>query len=329
MKRSPLLFVKLAALATVALLATPMDWSAHAAGYPERPVRIVVPYPPAGGPDILGRLTGEQVAKDLGQPVLIENRGGAGGNIGAQAVANSPADGYTVLMCAFGCGVAQLMYTPMPFDITKDFDPVIMVGTIPSVLVINPTVPAKTVGELVAYAKANPGKLSAASSGIGSSGHLASELFKIRSGVDIVHVPYKGAGQVAADLIGGQVHMLFDQLPSSLASIQSGKLRALAVASKKRSAVLPGVPTFGEAGVADFLITPWIGVLAPAGTPKDVLDRLNQAFNKALKAPAVEQRMKQLGVDVVGGTRESLGSFIAENLGHWATVIKQNNIKAE
>lgn len=200
--------------------------AAQAAGYPDRPITLVVPFPAGGTPDILARILSEPMAARLGQPLIIENRAGAGGNIGAQAVMRAPADGQTLLMCAFGCAVAPSLYQPPPYDIQKDFAPVAMLGTVPSVLVVNPNVPARTVGELIAYAKAHPGALNSASSGIGGSAHLATELFKQRAGVDIAHIPYKGAGQVAADLLGGQVDMYFDNLPASLPSIRAGKLRA-------------------------------------------------------------------------------------------------------
>ena len=300
-----------------------------AADFPVKPITVVVPYPPGGTPDILARVLGETLSKTLGQPLIVENRVGASGNIGGQAVARAEPNGYTLLMCAFGCAVAPSLYKPAPYDVVKDFAPVAMIGTVPSVLVVNPKVPAKSVAELIAYAKAHPGKLNSASSGIGTSAHLATELLNTKAGIELTHIPYKGAGQVAADLLGGQVDMYFDNLPASLPSIRSGKLRALAVASEKRSPSIPDVPTFAEAGVPDFLITPWFGIMAPARTPDAVLDRLNQAFVAALKAPEVQTRMQQLGVDVAPGSRQALARFIAGENEKWKAIIQANKIRAE
>ena len=302
---------------------------AVAADFPERPVSIVVPFPAGGTPDILARVLGEAVGKRLGQPVVVDNRAGAGGNIGAQAVMRAKPDGHTLLMCAFGCSVAPLIYKPAPYDIKKDFAPVAMLATVPSVLVVNPKVPAKSLGELLTYARANPGKLNSASSGVGTSAHLATELLRAQVGVDLTHVPYKGAGQVASDLLGGQVDMYFDNLPASLPSIKAGKLRALAVASEKRSPSIPGVPTFAEAGVKNFIITPWFGLLAPAGTPEAALQRLNLAFNEALKDPAVAQRMVELGVLTAPDSRAALSEFIASESSKWKTIIETRGIRVE
>ncbi|OZI78027.1 ABC transporter substrate-binding protein [Bordetella genomosp. 12] len=304
-----------------------MAAGAQAADFPNRPITLVVPFPAGGTPDILARILSEPMAARLGQPFIIENRAGAGGNIGAQAVMRAPADGQTLLMCAFGCAVAPALYQPPPYDIQKDFTPVTMLGTVPSVLVINPKVPAQTVGELIAYAKAHPGALNAASSGIGGSAHLATELFKQRAGVEIAHIPYKGAGQVAADLLGGQVDMYFDNLPASLPSIRAGKLRALAVASAARSASIPDVPTFAEAGLPGFLITPWFGILAPAGTPPATVEKLRAAFAASLAAPQVVERMRELGVQAAVDV--PFGAFLADETARWKDVIERNHIRAE
>ena len=315
-----------ACLATAAL-ATPL--ASHAQPFPSKPVKLVVPFPAGGTPDILSRLIGGHMAKTLGQPVIVDNRGGAGGNIGAQAVAKSPADGYTLLVCAFSCAVSPSLYTPAPFDLGRDFAPVAMLGTVPSVLVVNPKVPAKNLKEFLAYAKNNPNKLNAASSGVGGSAHLALVLLRNRTGVDITHVPYKGAGQVGADLLGGQVDMYFDNLPASLQSIRAGKLRALAVASKTRATAAPDVPTFAEAGLPDFLITPWFGVLAPANTPATAVTALNKAINAALKDPELAKRLDELGLVTAPGTPEALGRFLTEETRTLAEVITKNNIKPE
>lgn len=315
-----------AALASLlALAALP----AAAQTYPAKPIRLVVPFPPGGTPDILSRIIGEHVGKSLGQPVLVENRAGAGGNIGAQSAAKSPADGYTLLVCAFSCAVSPALYTPAPFDLARDFEPVALLGTVPSVLVVHPGLPATSLKELIAYAKAHPDKLNAASSGVGGSAHLALVLLRNRAHIDIAHVPYKGAGQVAADLLGGQVDMYFDNLPASLQSIRAGKLRALAVASKARAAAVPDVPTFAEAGLPDFLITPWFGVLAPAGTPAGAIKTLNQAINQALQDPALGKRLEELGLVAAPGTPAALQRFLAAETSSWAEVIRKNAIKPE
>ncbi len=300
-----------------------------APAYPDHPVTIVVPYPPGGGPDILARVLSEAMGRSLGQAVLVENRGGAGGNIGGQYVAHSRPDGYTLLMCAFSCSVAPLIYTPAPFDLQKDFDPIVLAGKVPSVLLVNPGVPAHTLNELLAYAKSHPGKLNAASSGIGSSPHLAIELLRTVTGVSVTHVPYKGSGQVTGDLLSGQVDMYFDNLPPSLPNIKNGQLRALAVTSEKRSPSLPDVPTFTESGFPDFVLTPWFGLMAPANTPDAVLDKLNQAVNLALKDPTVAQRVKDLGVEDAGGTRADITAFINGETKKWQRVVKQNHVQAQ
>ncbi|GAA4333054.1 tripartite tricarboxylate transporter substrate binding protein [Pigmentiphaga soli] len=315
--------------ALLALAAALPCAASAAADFPSRPITVVVPFPTGGTPDILARVLGESIGRSVGQTVVVENRGGAGGNIGTQAVARAEPDGYTLLVCAFHCAVAPALYKPAPYDIVRDFEPVAMIGTVPSVLVVNPKVPAKNVAELIAYAKANPGKLNSASSGIGTSAHMATELLNNQAGIKLTHIPYKGAGQVAADLLGGQVDMYFDNLPASLASIRAGKLRALAVASARRSPSIPDVPTFTEAGVPGFLITPWFGIMAPARTPQPVLDRLNREFVKALADPAVADKMKQLGVETAAGSREDLAGFIAGESRKWKTVIDTNHIQAQ
>lgn len=302
---------------------------ALAADFPARPLTLVVPYTAGGAPDVLARVLGESVTKILGQPVIVDNRLGAGGNIGAQIVARAQPDGYTLLMCAFSCAVSPSLYNPVPFDIVKDFSPVAMLGTVPSVLVVNPKVPARNLAEFLAYAKANPGKLNAGSAGVGTSPHLAIELLRAKTGVTVTHVPYKGVAAVATDLLSGQVDMLFDNLPTSLQSIRTGRLRALAVASPKRSAAIPDVPTFAEAGVPDLLVIPWFGIMAPAHTPPPIVERLNQAFVAGLKAPNVVQRMEQLGTEVSPSTPQELGQFVSRERDKWKAVIVANNIKAD
>ncbi|CAB3664546.1 Bug family tripartite tricarboxylate transporter substrate binding protein [Achromobacter kerstersii] len=297
--------------------------------YPDRPISLVVPFPAGGTPDILARILAEEMGADLGQTVIVENKAGAGGNLGAQYVGRSKADAHTLLVCAFSCTVAQSLYKPAPYDIVKDFAPVSMLATVPSVLVVNPKVPAKTLKEFIDLAKARPGELNAASSGVGGSAHLALELLKKEAGVDIAHIPYRGAGQVAADLLGGQVDMYFDNLPASGPHIQSGKLRALAVASTERSPVIPDVPTFAESGYPDFIITPWFGMLAPAGTPPDRVARLNASIQAALQKPETVARLREMGLDPAAGKPEQFSQFLQESVTRWGTLIREKGISAE
>ncbi|NYT80832.1 tripartite tricarboxylate transporter substrate binding protein [Alcaligenaceae bacterium] len=319
----------LSLIASVAAMAS-LFAPAHAAdSFPRRPVTIVVPFPAGGTPDIIARMLADKARASLDQSVVVENKGGAGGNIGVQYVSRSKPDGYTVVMCAYSCAVAPSLYKPAPYSISKDFAPVMMVGTVPSVLVVNPKVPAKSVKEFIDYATANPGKLNAASSGVGGSAHLALELLKREAKVDIAHIPYKGAGQVAGDLLGGQVDMYFDNLPASLASIKEGRLVAIGVAGKQRAKAIPDVPTFAESGYPNMLVNPWFGLLAPAGTPKEAIDKLNAAFNEALNDPEVKQRLDGLGVDSAGGTPAALAGFLEQETTALAQLIQQNNITVE
>jgi tripartite-type tricarboxylate transporter receptor subunit TctC len=310
-------------------LAASVSGGAFAAGFPDHPIKLVVPFPAGGTPDILGRVLSEAVGKNLDQSVIVENRSGAAGNIGAQYVARSKPDGYTLLVCSFSCNVAQWIYKPSPFDPLKDLDSVIMLGTVPSVLVVGPSVKFRSLAELVTFAKSHPGKLNSASSGVGSSPHLATALFNQTAGIQLTHVPYKGSAPAGADVLGGQVDMLFDNLPASLPNIRSGRLHALAVATTKRVAAIPEVPTFIESGYPTFSITPWFGVLAAANTPPEVIDRLNRAFNAALTQPALAERITQLGVDIVGGTPSKLVKFMSEDTMRWKDVVQKSGIHVE
>jgi tripartite-type tricarboxylate transporter receptor subunit TctC len=315
-----------AAIGTALSLLAPAQ---AADSFPQRPVTIVVPFPAGGTPDIIARVLAEKARASLNQPVVVENKGGAGGNIGVQYVSRTKPDGYTLVMCAYSCAVAPSLYKPAPYSIDKDFAPVVLVGTVPSVLVVNPKVPARNVAQFIDYAKSNPGKLNAASSGVGGSAHLALELLKREAKVDIAHIPYKGAGQVAGDLLGGQVDMYFDNLPASLASIKEGRLNAIAVAGKHRAEAIPDVPTFAESGYPNMLINPWFGLLAPAGTPPESIDKLNTAFNAALGDAQVKQRLDRLGVDLAGGTPETLATFLQQETHNIAELIEQNHITVE
>jgi tripartite-type tricarboxylate transporter receptor subunit TctC len=295
--------------------------------YPNRTVRIIVPFAPGGSTDVVARILADKLGTDLKQSFVVENRAGAGGNIGADAVAKASPDGYTLLMGTTGVlAINKYLYKEMSFDPERDLVPVSYTSLITNILVVNPQVPAKTVSELVALARAKPGSLTFASSGAGSSTHLSAELFKSMAGVDILHVPYKGSSQAITDLMGGQVTMLFDNAPSSIPFVEQGKLRALAVTSTKRLPNLPDVPTLDEAGVKGYESLSWSGIMAPAGTPKRVIDKLNAAIEKILRDPDVKQRFASLGVEPVGGPPEAFSRHIRAESEKWARVVKTANI---
>ena len=279
----------LAAFATLAHAQTP---------YPTKPIRIVVPFPAGGTTDILARAVAQRLTETLGQPVVVDNRPGAGGNIGAELVAKAAPDGYTLLMGTVGThAINASLYAKMPYDHVRDFAPVILVAGVPNVLVINPALPVNSVQELIAYGKANPGKLNFASSGNGTSIHLSAELFKTMTGVQMAHVPYKGSAPALVDLMGGQVQLMFDNLPSALPQIKAGKLKALAVTSAQRSSALPDVPTVIESGLPGFEASSWFGLLAPAGTPKDIIAKLNGEVAKWLATPGSQGKAGRAGRD--------------------------------
>jgi tripartite-type tricarboxylate transporter receptor subunit TctC len=303
---------------------------AKAQDYPSKPIRLVVPFAAGGATDVLARLVGERLTASLGQQVVVDNRPGAGGNIGSDIVARAEPDGYTILMGAVGThAINPSLYPKMPYDPVKDFAPVTLVASVPNVLVVNPEVPANSVQELIDLAKAKPGELNFASSGNGTSIHLSGELFKAMTGTDIVHVPYKGSGPAVTDLLGGQVQMMFDNMPSSLPHVKAGKLRALGVTSAKRSPALPEVPTIAEAGVPGYDATSWFGILAPAGTPEPVVTRLQGAIVQALGEPEMRQRMADLGAEPVGDTPAEFGQFITAELAKWAKVVNDAGVKLE
>jgi tripartite-type tricarboxylate transporter receptor subunit TctC len=303
---------------------------ARAQDYPTKPIHLVVPFAAGGATDVLARLVGERLTASLGQQVVVDNRPGAGGNIGSDLVARAEPDGYTILMGAVGThAINPSLYPKMPYDPVKDFAPVTLVASVPNVLVVNPEVPAKSVQELIDLAKAKPGELNFASSGNGTSIHLSGELFKAMTGTDIVHVPYKGSGPAVTDLLGGQVQMMFDNMPSSLPHVKAGKLRALGVTSAKRSPALPEVPTIAEAGVPSYDATSWFGILAPAGTSEPVVTRLQGAIVQALGEPEMRQRMADLGAEPVGDTPAEFGQFIAAEIAKWAKVVNDAGVKLE
>ncbi len=300
------------------------------AEYPVKPIRFVVPYP-AGGPlDTIARLLGQKVSEAMKQPVVVDNKPGAGGNIGADIVAKSPADGYTILMGAVAThAINPTLYAAIPYDPVRDFAPITQVASTPNVLVVHPSIPASNVREFIAYAKANPGKLNFGSGSTGSAGHLAGELFKSMAGVELTHVPYKGAAPAMQDLVGGQIQLMFDNLASSLGQVKAGRVKALAVTTAKRTALAPELPTIAESGLPDFDISTWFGVFAPAGTPKEALDRLHAEFTKALATPDVREKMLALGAEPVGNKPEEFAGYIRAERDKYARVIKASGAKVD
>jgi tripartite-type tricarboxylate transporter receptor subunit TctC len=306
----------------VAVLAAVASSAAIAQDYPNRPVTIIVPQAVGGANDILGRILADQLARALGQQFIVENRVGAGGNIGTGAAAKAPRDGYTLLFTISAAhAVNPTLYKQVPFDPVKDFDPVMLVGTVPFLLVVNPSVPATSVQELVALAKKEPGKLAYGSSGNGTTNHLLGEMFKSMAGVDMLHIPYKGVAAILTDMLGGRVQVAFASVPSVRSHVKDGKLRALGISTMKRSSVAPDVPPVGETVTgydADF----WVALFTPAGTPKEVPAKLYAVLAKALANPEVRERFAAQGADVVGGTPEQLAAALRDDIIKWAKVVK-------
>jgi tripartite-type tricarboxylate transporter receptor subunit TctC len=295
--------------------------------YPAKPIRLVVPFAPGGSTDIFARLVGERLAPALGQPVVIENRAGAGGNIGAEAVARAAPDGYTVLMATTGVmAINQALYRNLGYDAARDLVPVVFIASITNVLIVPPELPAKSVAELVALAKSQPGRLSFASSGAGSSTHMSAELFKVMTGTDVLHVPYKGSGQALPDLMSGRVSMMFENMPGAISHIRSGKLRVLAVTGLKRSPALPDVPTVAEAGVAGYESLSWSGLAVPAGTPRDVLQRLNRETVAVLAQPELRAKLADQGGEAVGGSPEQFEAHVRAEREKWGRLVRERNI---
>lgn len=299
--------------------------------YPVKPVTLIVPYPPGGATDIIGRVIGQTLSERLGKPVVVENRAGAGGNIGAQVVARAKPDGYTLLMGALTSHAINQVLQPRiaQFDLAKDFTPVSLVGTVPLVLVVNAAVPATSLQQFVELAKAKPGEIGAASAGNGSPQHLAIELFKLLTGTNLLHVPYRGSGPAMIDVVGNQVPMMIETVPAAVSHIKAGKLRALLVASNERVPTLPGVPTAAEAGLPGFEVSSMFGVLAPAGTPQDIIDRLNHGIAEALNVPQVREKLGEQGVSPLHATPEAMAQRIQAELAKWSRVIKDANVKPE
>jgi tripartite-type tricarboxylate transporter receptor subunit TctC len=312
-----------AAAAAVALSLTPL--AAHAQAFPTKTITVIVPFSAGGTTDILARVIGQYMSKDLGQPVVIDNRAGAGGNIGAQIVARAAPDGHTILMGTVGThAINQSLYKKMAFDPIKDFAPLTRVALVPNLLVANPSQPYKNVKELIAYAKANPGKVTFGSSGNGSSIHLSGELFNQMAGVDMQHVAYRGSSNAVTDLLGGQIAIMFDNMPSAIGHVKNGRLRAMAVTTPKRSPALPDVPTIAEAGVPGYSATSWFGLLAPANTPAPVVAKLNASILKALADPAVKAKMAEQGAEPLGEKPEQFAEFIRSETAKWGKIVKES-----
>ena len=306
------------------------SFNSQAQTYPTKPIKIVVPYPAAGTPDILSREIASKLAGLLGQQVIVDNRPGAGGNIGSEVVAKSPPDGYTLIMGTVAThSINQALYKKLNFDPINDFAPIILVATTPNVLVVNQNMSIKTVKDLIALAKSKPGELTFSSGGNGTSHHLGGMLFQKLTGVEMTHVPYKGSGAALPDLIGGQVNLMFDNLPSSMPHIKSGKLRAIATTGSSRSPALPDLPTVAEAGVPGFEITAWFGLLAPAKTPPEIIDRLNREVTKILNMPEVKARIAAQGAELAPGTPQQLGQFVKDKTAQWAPIVKASGAQID
>ncbi len=298
--------------------------------YPAKPVRMVVPFPPGGATDILARVVGQKLGESFAQPVVIENRGGAGGNIGADAVAKAAPDGYAVLFTTSGNIVVNPhLYRKMPFDPVRDLAPVAMAATHGNLVLVHPSMPVKSIKDLIALARAKPGQLDYGSGGVGTSPHLAAELFKVMTGTDMVHVPYKGGNQSVTGLLSGEVAVMFASIPSVLQHARSGRLRPLAITSAARSVVAPNVPTVAEAGVPGYQVDIWLGVFTPAGTPRDIISRLNAGIIKALAAPEVRERLEPEGFEPSAMTPEEFGKHIRAELPTWGRVVQAAKLRAD
>ena len=326
-----LLKTLLLATAVGALPVLPALSTAHAQTFPTKPISLIIPFPPGGPTDAMARTLAAEIRDALGQPVIVENRAGAGGNIGADFVARAPADGHTLLFGTSGpLAINASLYRKINYDPVKSFTPVIQIGHLPNILVVNPAVPAKDVRELIAYAKAHPGKLSYASSGNGASSHLAGVLFNGIAGTDLQHIPYKGTGPALNDLLGGQVSMSFTDVLTALPYVKAGKLRALGIATAQRSQALPDLQTLAEQGVTGYDVSVFFGIVAPAGTPPATVAKLNKAFADALATPKVKQLFASQGLEPApSSTPEQLGKYIGAQVTKWSSVVKQSGAQLD
>ena len=317
------------ALTAALFLVTPAAQAQGAANFPNRPMHIVVTFSTGGAPDILARLIGERMTADWNQPVVIDNKPGAGGNTGADAVAKAPPDGYTIVVGTVGThSINGALYAKMPYDMVKDFAPITLLATTPNLLVVHNDVPAKNLKDFIALGK-KEGRMTFASSGSGTSIHVSGELFKTMTGIDMEHIPYKGRATAIPDLLGGRVTMMFDNMPSSLPLVRDGKLRALGVTSARRSAAAPDIPTLAEQGLAGFEAVSWFALFAPAGTPKPIVDKLQVEVKKILATPEVAKRLAESGLEAVGSTPEELAAYQRAEITKWAKVVKDSGAKVE
>ncbi|SFE59868.1 tripartite tricarboxylate transporter substrate binding protein [Paracidovorax wautersii] len=320
----------IAAAAAAAACALLPGLAAAQGAFPSKTITIIVPFAAGGTTDILARVVAQGMGAELGQPVVVDNRAGAGGNIGGQLAARAPADGYTLFMGTVGThAINAALYKKMPFDPIKDFAPLTRVANVPNLLVANPAQPFKTVQELIAYAKANPGRINFGSSGSGSSIHLSGELFKSMAKVDMQHVPYKGSAPAVTDLLGNQIAIMFDNMPSAIQHVRSGKLRAIAVTTAKRSPELPDVPTIAEAGVPGYEATSWFGMFAPAGTPAPVVAKLNATIVKVLAQPDIRKKLAEQGAEAAGETPDQFAAFIQKESVKWGKVVKESGASVD
>jgi len=304
--------------------------AAFAQTYPTKPIKLVAPSTPGDAPDVIARLVADKLSIVLGQQVVVENKPGAGGVVGSDAVAKSPPDGYTLIMGNAGShGINAAVYTNLPYDIQRDFAPVSQVAVAPNVMVVNPSIPAKTVAEFIAYAKSQPGKLSYASGGNGSSAHMSMELFKSMAGVDIQHIPYKGSSPALTDLVAGQVAVFIGNMPPTVPLVKGGKLRALAVTTKAHSALMPELPTIAESGLPGFETVAWFGVLAPAGTPPEIVNRLSLEIGKIARSPEMRDKLLAMGAEPVGGTPAEFRAVIDRDIAKWKPLAQKVGIKID
>mgnify|MGYP006284325807 FL=1 len=320
---------KALAMSACTLIATACAGLATAQTYPAKPVKFVLPFPPGGPTDILGRIIGQKLNAQLGQPVIPENKPGAGGNVGTEYAAKQPADGYTIVLVSPSLSISPGLYKKLGYDPVKDFAAISLVAQIPNVLLVHPSVPAKTLRELVQLAKSKPGQLNFGSGGLGTSNHLGGEMFKGLTGVSMVHVPYKGSNEAMVGMMGGHVDMVVIGVPPTLPHIKAGRVRPLAILADKRVSYLPDVPTSKEAGVPNYIVTTWYGILAPAGTPRDIINRLNAEWIKIEAQPDTKEKMAAAGYDPMASTPDQFADFIKSEMVSWMKVIKDANIKIE
>jgi tripartite-type tricarboxylate transporter receptor subunit TctC len=297
--------------------------------YPSKPIKLILPFPPGGGTDILGRVIAEKLGASLGQPVVVENRGGAGGNVGAEAAARSAPDGYTIVLVAPSLAISPTLYSKLNYDPLKDFAPIALVASVPNVMITHPSVPANNLQEFIALAKSKPGGMNFGSGGSGTSNHLAGELLNLTAGIKLVHVPYKGVNLAMNGVLAGEVHLAFIGIPVPAPHIKAGRLRALAVLARERSPILPDVPTAAEAGLGNFDVTTWYGILAPAGTPRPIVLRLNAELVKVMRDAEMKERLATMATDPLTSTPEEFGAYIQAEIAKWGDVIRKAGLRAD